>query len=208
MPPHRPLSDSELERLDEPALVRHMHAMREAGEGEAAVRAMWVLLWRRLGWIRKKLELKMPPDVAEEHAMSVVERAARAKPFDGTTGGELTNWLKTIISREVADFYRGAGGRRLDAGREAERRLGPEDGPAREQGADDGGFDLVADRDIIDRVLGSRSPEHRKAIELGYFGRYPAKEVAAATGLGEDNVYQVIRRFKLDCRASDPEDAT
>lgn len=201
-PPDSPLSDLELERLDEAALFHHLLAMRDAGQGDAATRALWFVLHRRLRWVRAKLRNRLPDDVAEEQVVVVLARAVGSS-FDGSSPGELVNWLKTIVSRTIADYHRGAEGRQLRDDRAGAASLGggDEGGRDREDGAEDAGFEMVELGQIVETVLARRSPEHRAAIRAAYFEDLPARTVAERTGLGEANVYQLVTRFKADCRA-------
>ncbi len=195
----RPLADHELQRLDAPGLFRHLLAMRDAGEAEAATRAMWFVLWQRQRWVRAKLAVKLPAEVVDDWVPEVFDRVVDSS-FDGASEGELVNWLKVIIARAIADFHRGREGRRQRDDRAGAARIGDDDRPA-EAGADDLGYELVGERQIVATVLAARSAAHREAIELAYFADQPARAVAERTGLTEANVYQLVKRFKDDCRA-------
>jgi len=201
------LSELELDQLGDDDLVAYIAAAREAGCDESARSAMGILAFRREPQIAARVALKIPPADVEDVTMEVIESVLRSA-FDGKVIGQFVNFLNMIRSRRIADYHRK---RENDPGQaplpsehgDDEEIWGEEPSVEDESGA-------IAFRDAVERVLATRSPTHRRIIELYGPAGIGEDLTAAATvermaaegeTVSEANVQQVWHRFKNDLEA-------
>lgn len=197
----RALSESELDRLGNEALVGYIAEAREAGDLDAERRASNVLAYAFWGTVCAWVRRKVPRDDVEDVAQEVLASVLRSS-FDGKVIGQFGAFLRTIAARRIADYHR-----------DRERQLRGDPLPAEHEGDEDIWGEEPADedetatielRDLVDRVLATRSGVHREVIRLygpnvAGFMDLPADEVAARVdGMTPANVHQIWRRFKTD----------
>jgi RNA polymerase sigma factor (sigma-70 family) len=200
----RELTDYEIDRLDDARLLAYIAAAREAGEAQtAALDGVRHLIFRHLDSVVARVRRKVPAHLVEDVAAEAMIEAI-ASAFGGTTIKEFHKWLNVIVQRHIADFYRGPRGRQLALDREGEVRRAVDDEGEElvAETGEEGGFAEAEVQQLIDSLMGTRSPEHRRAIDMLVWSGYSAREASEATGLGEDNCYQVVRRFRVDLRAA------
>ena len=202
----RRLNDGELGRLSDEALVDYIVAAREAGEREAEKHAVGHLAFgferTIFGWVRMGMRSASREDIAD--VVMEVQHSAIRSSFEGKVIGEFGAFLKRITQRRVADFFRQRG-RTLSADPLPEENQGDE----RVWGGDPHDEDFTASaelRDVIDRVLSTRSEQQREVIRLygpnvAGFLDLPADQVAARIeGMSTDNVHKIWSRFRQDLR--------
>jgi RNA polymerase sigma factor (sigma-70 family) len=194
----RELSDFEIDRLDDARLLAYIRAAREA-DPAAATNGTRHLIFRHMPSVVARVRRKVPPHLADDVAHDALVEALSAA-FAGTTPGEFHKWLNVIVSRSVADFYRGPRGRQLRLDREAAPQLAGELPP--QASGEEGGYGEAEVQQLIDSLMAARSELHRRVVDMLVWGGYSAREAAEATGLGEDNCYQIVRRFRVELRAA------
>lgn len=200
------LSERELDRLGDEALVDYIGLARAAGDDEAAKRAAGILAWafwdQARHWVRKSV----PAEDVEDVAMEVMGRAVK-NSFDGTLVGQFGAWLKTIAIRASADYWR-VRERRGDADPLGSEHLGSDDSHGREEGGEDGGYVLIEYMQLFEERLDALDNDlHRRVVlaygpvELGCEALSAAVVVEQLQANGgetttEANVHQIWRRFK------------
>jgi RNA polymerase sigma factor (sigma-70 family) len=194
------------ERSDEELIaeVRAAYAGNDRGRLDAA----WGLLqYRHQKRVRVRVRAKLPDDLADELVQDILLKAFEA--VIGTAKIEhFGGWLNGVVVKTIADFWRGKGGKAVNAVREGVALDDDRpDAPAYELG-DDGGFDRADVALVIEDVLAKRNPEHREIIRLNVLEGRAAKDVADTTGASADNVYQVAKRFRDDLRTALTDDDT
>jgi RNA polymerase sigma factor (sigma-70 family) len=204
----RPLSDAELDRLDNDALIAHIGAARGAGRPEDAERALGILVFRHLDDVRRRVSIKVPLADVEDVAMEAVTSAIRAA-FDGSAVGQFRAWLNRIVRRRIADHYRRAASRPEEAPLPEEHSEAEEIWGRAAISPDETG--LVDLESVVDEVLEGLSDVHRRVVELFVFEDLPARETAdevnAELGnaldppMSVDNVNQITSRFRRALRA-------
>lgn len=200
----RELSDYEIDRLDDARLLAYIASAREAGKADtAALDGIRHLIFRHMESVTARVRKKVPAHLVEEVAADALVEAI-SSAFAGTTIKEFHKWLGVIVQRHIADFYRGPRGRQLALDREAAAQsVLDDDGNAVPfDVAVEGGYGAADVQQLIDSVMAARSPEHQRVIDMRVWGGYSGRDVAAETGLGEDNCYQIVRRFRVDLRAA------
>ena len=196
----RELSDHEIDALSDDRLVRYIAAARSAGSAEtAAMQGVRHLVFRHMDSVSARVRRKVPAHLVEDVAAEALIEAMTSV-FSGATIKEFHGWLNVIVQRTIANFYRGPRGRQLELDRRAEARRSPE-GDEDEVGVE-AGYGEAEVQQLVDAVMASRSAVHRQAVEMLVWGGYSAREAAGATGLSEDNCYQIVRRFRVDLRAA------
>lgn len=194
----RELSDADLDGLADEQLVTYIARARRAKHFQTAGRALAILMWGYEPSISVRVAKKVPghavENVAEKVLKSVIDDALEGKvPFSGASVPEFRSWLGTIISRRIADYYRGP--------RSTMTRLGL----AEEVGEDEPGVqletrdaaDAVVDRALVQEALGRMSPAHRTVAQMAELDGYSAAEVTAAVpGMSANNVYKIRERFR------------
>jgi len=183
----RPLAETALQRLDDDVLIEYMRKARASGHPSAAL-ALAILVSGHWPNVERRVRMKVPaPDVEDLTGDIVADAIASA--FEGKSVGEFVSWLNTITKRAIADYYRRGPG-----------RAKPADQPPPEPvAAYDAG--MVEVRDTIERVMATLRPEHRRVIDLVVFEDRAAAEAARAIdGMTEDNVHQIVSRFRRALR--------
>ena len=198
----RELSDHEIDALDDARLLAYIASARDAGKAEtAALQGVRHLVFRHMDSVTARVRRKVPTHLVEDVAAEALIEAI-ASVFSGATIKEFHKWLNVIVQRTIADFYRGPRGRQLELDRSAGARPAGDEGEEAVVVTEEGGYAEAEVQQLIDAVAGERSAEHRRAIDMLVWGGYSAREAAQATGLSEDNCYQVVRRFRVDLRAA------
>lgn len=206
----RELRDHEIDALSDARLLAYIQSARDAGKTDtAAMTGVQHLVFRHMDSVVQRVAKSVPTHLVEDVAHDALVQAI-ASVFAGESIKQFHKWLNVIVSRCVADFWRGPKGRQLKLDREASMGASPEDDGAGDGVvvAVDGGFGAWELGDVVDAVLETRSEPHRQVIEMLIWERASAKEVADATGVSEANAYQVLRRFRVDLRAALDGDAS
>lgn len=205
----RELRDYEIDALSDARLLAYIQSARDAGKTDtAAMTGVQHLVFRHMDSVVQRVAKSVPGHLVEDVAHDALVQAV-ASVFAGESIKQFHKWLNVIVSRCVADFWRGPKGRQLKLDREASMGTPPDDGA--DDGAVvavDGGFGAWELGDVVDAVLETRSEQHRQVIEMLVWERASAKEVADATGVSEANAYQVLRRFRVDLRSALDGDAS
>jgi RNA polymerase sigma factor (sigma-70 family) len=210
-----PLTDAELNALEDHELVAYIARAKEAGNPERAVAATHILLYKHEDRMRRRVALRLPEhlwhhaDTVADWVLQRVARSALKLPLDGGSIGEWVNWWTSAINRQVISFWRSRQGQALEAEVELpEEHEGEEDTGGRQRpntlGED---FDvdahvtaLVRDQ-AIERVLSRMENErHAEIIEAAIFEDRPSKEVAERFDTSAANVDKVKSRFKESLR--------
>jgi len=192
----QPRLDHELDGLTDEDLIAYVRAARDAGDRIAAQRGLAILVYGHWENTRRRVALKVPAHHVEDITGDVITAALEAA-FNGTSVGELVNWLKTITARKIADHYRR--GRGAEPVAAALGGATDDDHPALDPGEpDETGY--VAVQDAIERVLERRSVEHRSVVERVVFEGYSARDAGRPHGIRENNAHQIVSRFRSDLR--------
>lgn len=209
----RSLSNNELDALASEELIAYMRAAQAAGRLEEGKHALGMLVSRHLADVKRRVAIKVPPQDVEDVAMEAIISAIKSA-FDGTAKGQFISWLKTIVSRRIADYWRSREG---DPQLES---LPEEHADAEEQwGADaavspddSGQVDL---QDAIDRALAELSDVHCQVVELYVFQDMSAEETADEVNkmfeeqnppMSATNVHKIASRFRDFLRGMLPPD--
>ena len=203
MPRFERKPDHELDRLDDEALVAYARAARDAGDPAAGARAIAVLVYGYWSNVERRVRMKVPREHVEDVTADIVASAIQSA-FDGTSIGEFRAWLATITSRRVADYHRRAEKTPATVPLVAD----PDEAGARDPAAasEEG---LVETRDVVERVLAGLSEAHRRVIELVVFEARTASQAAQdVPGMREDNVHQIVSRFRRALRRALQDDDT
>ena len=198
MKPFRPIPPEQLNNLSDEDLIAYVLSARAAGARDEARAAIQILVYGHRRDIERKVRLKMKEHAIDEVADKALLRAVRSA-FDGESVGQFKSWLWTIVSREVADWYR-----------TQERRPVETVLPEEHEGNEEiWGVSLSVEVDLdtgidtrrcIERAMEGLNDQHRRVVELYWLEDANAKETAEQTGETEDNVYQVANRFKKALR--------
>jgi hypothetical protein len=207
-----PLSDAELVALGDEELVAYIARARRAGNGDSAVSATHILLYRHEERMRSRIALRLPEhlwhhrDTVAEWVLERVARSALRLNFEGETIGEWISWWTTAINLKVISFWRSAQGQALEAETELPSEAADETSnrpPRRQPSELTSELDVEAlctrlvSGDVVERVLRqTRNPTHRRIIRDGELLRGPSKVVAARHGTTPNNVDQIRRRFR------------
>ena len=195
MPRFERKPDRELDRLDDDALVAYARAARDAGDHAAGGRAIAFLVYGHWPNVERRVGMKVPREHVEDVTADIVASAIPSA-FDGTSAGEFRAWLATITRRRIADYHRRAEKtpRTVPLVFDPDEADAPEPAAASEEG-------LVETRDVVERVLGRLSEAHRRVVELVVFEAHAASQAAQEVpGVREDNVHQIISRFRRALR--------
>ena len=187
--------DHELDRRDDDALIAYARAARDAGDHAAGARAIAVLVYGHWPNVERRVHMKVPRQHVEDVTADIVTSAIQSA-FDGTSVGEFRAWLATITKRRIADYHRRA------EKTPATVPLVPdpgEEGAGDPPGASEEG--LVETQDVVERVLAGLSDPHRRVVELVVFEGHTAGQAAQEVpGMREDNVHQIVSRFRRALR--------
>lgn len=196
--------DHELARLADEALLAYIAAAREAGAGREVERALAIMVNRYERDVRYRVWLKIP-EADRDDVVQICFMSAIFSSIEGRSVGEFRKWLNRIVNRRIADYHRKPG---LDTGPLAEEHSDDEevwgDVPATQDETE-----AVEARELVERVLATRSAPHVLVIDLFVFDSYSAKETAEMVNgrfedldppMKVDNVSQIARRFREDLR--------
>lgn len=206
-------NESELEHLDEDALLDYLASARDFGALDAARTASGLLAFRYLKIVTTRVRAKTPDWAPVDDIVMEVMQSAIRSSFDGKFVGQYRVWIHTITRRRIADF--------LDEQRRKPRPLSLDGGGSSDGRDDDGGWEYGEYDDEFDRLPGRELAEqlrakvpnemHRCVIHLygpeilGY-GDLSAQETQREVKrlLGDDvseaNIHQIWRRFAADLR--------
>jgi RNA polymerase sigma factor (sigma-70 family) len=187
--------DRELDRLDDEAVIAYVREARAAGDRVAVARAVAILVYGYWRNIERRVRMKVAREHVEDVTADIVASALQSS-FEGTSTGEFRAWLGTITKRRIADFHRRA---------ERTPTTVPlvsdpdESGATEPAAASDEGY--IETEDAVARTLGDLSEAHRQVVELVIFDARTAREAAQAVpGMTEDNVHQIVSRFRRALR--------
>jgi RNA polymerase sigma factor (sigma-70 family) len=187
----RALTESELERLDDDALIDYLRraaAERHPSAGEALA----ILVFGHWANVQRRVRMKVPAAHVEDLTGDIVADAI-GSAFAGESVGEFRSWLSTITQRAIADFYRRGPGRT--------RTVALDDDESAVQVAAPDERGTIEVSDAIERVMGTLREEHRRVVDLVVFADRPASEAAEQIpGMSEANVHQVVSRFRRALR--------
>jgi len=128
--------------------------------------------------------------LAEDLLADTFERALRSRKRFNPRRGSGKTWLYTIALNLLRDHAR-----RAAAERRAIERVGPAPAPTDAEGA-------IADRDVVQRALGTLSAEEREAIALRYGAELTVPEIAEALRepltTVEGRVYRALRKLRSE----------
>lgn len=195
MPRFERKPDRELDRLDDEALLAYARAARGAGDQAAGGRAIAVLVYGYWPNIERRVRMKVPREHVEDVTADIVTSATQSA-FDGTSVGEFRAWLATITKRRIADHHRRAEKTPVTVPLLPD----PDEVSARDPAAasEEG---LVETQEAVDRVLAGLSEAHRRVVELVVFeGRTAGQAAQEVPGMREDNVHQILSRFRRALR--------
>jgi RNA polymerase sigma factor (sigma-70 family) len=187
--------DHELDRLDDEAVVAYARAARDAGDHAAGARAIAVLVHGHWPNVERRVRMKVPREHVEDVTADVVASAIESA-FDGASVGEFRAWLATITKRRVADHHRRAAKTpaTVPLAVDPDQAGAPDPVAASQEG-------LVETRDVVERVLAGLSEPHRRVVELVVFEARTAGQAAQEVpGMREDNVHQIVSRFRRALR--------
>lgn len=192
--------DDELDTLDNEAIIAYIRAASDAGELEAAQRALAIAVWGNEANVRRRMALRVPAWAVEECAHEALARAFGSS-FAGSSVGEFRSWLSTIVDRTAADFYRRADRRPKEAPLPDEHA--DEDEVWRSEIGFDGGEGAAEVRIVMAEVLDDMKAEHREVVLLHVIAGHPAQDVCERVGgMQPDNVAQIASRFRRTLRAA------
>jgi DNA-directed RNA polymerase specialized sigma24 family protein len=172
-----PLSEAELVRLSDDALIEYLRGAR----GESARTALAILVYGHWDNVLRRVALKVPAEAVEDVTAEVLVSAIQSA-FDGESVGEFVVWLRTITARRIADFH---------------RRRAPQSVPLDDVVLEAPGASGLAVADVIEQVLARLSGEHRRVVEAVVFEGVP---VADVDGFSAANVHQITSRFRRALR--------
>jgi DNA-directed RNA polymerase specialized sigma24 family protein len=194
LPPFRSLDETELQRLDDDALVEYMRRARAAGDPSAGL-ALAILVFGHWHNVERRVRMKVPDEHVEELTGDIVVDAI-ASSFGGSSVGEFRAWLHTIVRRAIADFFRRGPGRVT-----VERAEAAEPAAVSDAG-------VVELLDAVERVKAPLRPDHRRVIEIMLFeGGTAATAARELRGMTEDNAHQIVSRFRRALRRELREDS-
>lgn len=212
--PFRPLSESQLDELSDDEMINYMRQGRAAGEHDAVIVALRVLVFGHYGNVERRVRMKVPPEAVDEVTGDAFVRAMKAA-FDGESVGQFSSWLNTITRAAIADYFRRGAPKELggvgrpDALPEPGTDREPDDARRRagREPSTSGEYDALEYQVIVDGILGRMQPRHKRAVELYLFEGYTGAEAGLKVGdelgdpLTEANVHQIALRFRKDLRA-------
>jgi RNA polymerase sigma factor (sigma-70 family) len=195
MPRFEPKPDRELDRLEDEALVGYARAARDAGDCAAGGRAIAVLVYGHWSNVERRVRMKVPREHVEDVTADIVASAIQSA-FDGRSAGELRAWLATISKRRIADYHR-----RAEKTPTTVPLVPDPDEAGAEHPAAASEEELVETRDLVERLLAGLSEAHRRVVELVVFeGRAASEAAQEVPGMQENNVHQIVSRFRRALR--------
>jgi DNA-directed RNA polymerase specialized sigma24 family protein len=182
----QPLDESQLQALDDDALIDYMRRAREAGHPSAAL-ALAIIVYGHWSNVERRVRMKVPAQHVEDLTGDVIADAITSA-FNGTSVGEFRAWLSTITQRAIADFYRRGPGRAKTEEIADDRAVPSEEG-------------AVEVRDAIARVYKTLRPDHARVVDIVVFEDESAADaVRDVPGMTEPNVHQIVSRFRRALR--------
>ena len=166
-------------------------------------RAIAVLVYGHWPNVERRVRMKVPREHVEDVTADIVASAIQSA-FDGTSIGEFRAWLATITRRRIADYHRRAEKTPATVSLVPD----PDEAGAEDPAApsDEG---LVETRDVVERVLAGLSDAHRTVVELVVFeARTASRAAQEVPGMHEDNVHQIVSRFRRALRRALQDDDT
>lgn len=191
-------NENELLQYTDEKLVEYIVSARDAGETDAMTAAVGIFAWGRQGMVMGLLGLKNVPEKDREQVFMEVIHGTLKASFDGVSVGQIVNMIKTITRYRTADYFeKNKSGLRSEPLPEP----GGDDGP--EFGIPDDGFDEFEVRELVESVLETRSPEHRRVIELR-LEKFPSKEIAEMmeVSMSPANIDKIFSRFNRDLKTA------
>ncbi len=195
MPRFERKPDHELDRLDDEAIVAYARAARDAGDHAAGERAIAILVYGHWPNIERRVRMKIPQEHVDEVTAETLTSAIQSA-FNGTSVGEFRAWLATITKRRIADYHRRAEKRPATVPLlpDPDEPGVPHPAAASEEG-------IVETQDAVERVLAALSQAHRRVVEVVLFeGRTASQAAHQVPGMREDNVHQIVSRFRRALR--------
>lgn len=196
----RDRQDHELSSASDEELLAFIVAARAAGRLDRARVALSVLVYGHWDNLVRRAQLKLPShqdaeDVAGEALASAVSAA-----FAGESIGEFVNWMHTILSRRIADFFRRRG--TVVPGVLLSEHEGDDEMFGQVPSVEPEGPELLALREAIAAAFARLSAVHQEVVDLYVFAGYGALDTAARIdGMSEDNVHQIASRFRREVRS-------
>jgi len=189
----RPLSASDLERLDDEELIAYLRRAHAAGDPDATRLALQILVYGYWKHVSYRLARKLPRHVVEDATAGVIVSAIQST-FSGQSVGEFRSWLNTIANRATVDHYRAAQRRPQETSLEAQQEA--DDGaPLEGVTPDSTGYAEL--QMLIEQLLKAMRPDHRRVVEIIVFEDRPASAaVEEVPGMTADNAYQIGKRFR------------
>lgn len=196
--PFRKLSEPELQALSDDALIAYGRSAQEAGELDAARQALAFLVFGRMDDVRRRMRMRVPPEVADDLAHDAIVRAI-GSAFSGTSQGEFYVWLGRIVERTAIDWFRRRDRRPKESTLPSEH-AGDDDVWGAEPVAPDESS-AVGVQQLIERALDELNPAHRQVVELHVFEDLDAAKTAERVdGMTPGNVAQIASRFRKRMR--------
>ena len=192
-------------------IIRYVHSARRAGRPELAADALIVLIsaqeWIVRGYVKKGIPDEEVDDVTAG-AIEALARAVHANPPEATNIPHLRAWIRVIVERYRAGFYR----KKSEQVRMKETisvEYAFEDtgkGFNPDEDAEDPAYESIAYMEIVQKHFDNLSEDHRVVIGYSVFGNMTSKEVsdilAEKHGLDfkPNNIDQIASRFRRNCR--------
>lgn len=196
--------DYELDGFSDEELIAYVVEAREAGNLDAARLGLSIFAWRRFDNLMLKALAKLPSQQdAEDVAMQAIEGVFKGA-FRGQAVGEAVVFMRTILERRIADFWR----RRKET-EPLPEEVDDEERKRRDVAITESESGAVDAQDAIDRVRGALSPPHRKVIDDYVTEGYDAEETAERVNeafpdldppMSAQNVHKIASRYRKDLR--------
>jgi RNA polymerase sigma factor (sigma-70 family) len=187
--------EHELDRLDDEAVIAYVRDARAAGDRASAQQAIAILVhgyWRN---IERRVRMKVAREHVEDVTADIIASALQSS-FEGTSTGEFRAWLGTITKRRIADFHRRSKRTPTTVPLVSDPDAAGASEPA---AASEEGY--VEAQDVVDRMLADLSDAHRQVVDLVIFDKRTAREATQEVpGMTEDNVHQIVSRFRRALR--------
>ncbi|MGI8461640.1 MAG: RNA polymerase sigma factor [Solirubrobacterales bacterium] len=200
MAPFRKRDEFELDALTDEEVIEYIIDARAAGEGDAAIVALRILVYGYEPKLRSFVRGKVPSHEVDEVLMKVLD-SGFTSVFEGEAIESFRAWIYMIARRRIADHLR-------------RKRLTETPLPDEHEADDEIFGDLQAHEDqtgfvevaeIVELCLAELSEPHRRVIDLAVFAGYTAAEVCEIvnddfpdldTPMSESNVDKIKSRFR------------
>lgn len=191
----RERAEHELQELSDEQLVEYICAARQRGRPATMRVALGVLVYGYWDTLVARASLRLSQRADAEDVASRAIVSALRSAFEGTSVGELRNWLMRILERRIADFYREREGR--PALSELPSEHSGDDEVWGDEPAEPFAGEMVSAVRALRRAFTDLSPEHREVVRLHVLGPCSAAEAAELVeGMTPDNVHQIASRFR------------